>query len=217
MDASVTVGTRVEPAVALPYLIERVSVSCVVESLGVDVIEKECGVITVVTSPTAPTHYDFNSGWGGGGISACHDWLTGTVISYLRANPNGVVLFEDIVSSPTDRVIQDHAHPPYWCFEGRVFWPVVRTNAVFEGVRQAMSWAAARIEIILFSKRAVPATTGLQTRLLSSDELQAIASSVTSLITDVYDWEGYMVWTRQRLISEPGSLRTAGAGGAYDR
>jgi hypothetical protein len=177
---------------ALAYLVECLSGSPLVRRLGA--VFPECGDVTLITASEPPAGQDFFSGWGG---ASCSDWLIEEVIRYLKRTPNGLVLFEDPVSSPSDPYLATHEHPPYWCYGDRVYWPVLAAGANYHTAEQAMAWSAGMRVIVAFSRlpREIPLSSG---PLVFSDQaLQEVASSLTRLVTDVFDWEGYMVWQRR--------------------
>ncbi len=194
-NPQVTVLSEARPA--LHYLTDCMRASLLITKLGISRLLSECNRIEVVTASVPPAGQLFDSGWGGRS-GPCDDWVVHTIVEFLRTNHDGLVLFDDVVTSPTDQFLDKRPHPPYWYHDERVFWPVTNKAANFNDVEQVMAWGVSRHAIINFC---IP-PAGIQilntTMKLSPDILNAIAASTTSLITSVYDGEGYMVWHREQ-------------------
>lgn len=151
----------------------------------------EHGSITLVTASNPPSEIDYSSDLC---IPSCADWLIDNVVDYLKQSHESVVLFEDIVSSPSDAYFRAHDHPPYWCYQDRVFWPAKRIEATHHTVGQVMSWSGG-FRVIAWFSRFVGDTTALSdSRVLSHTEMQQIASSISRVVTDVFGGGGYLVW-----------------------
>ena len=52
-------------------------------------------------------------------------------------------------------------------------------------------------EVVCFSKVPYQHNLALETRFLTQEEFVTIASSIKSLVTDVFDGEGCMIWNRR--------------------
>ena len=182
---------------ASEFLRLRLERSRLVRWMGLDRLHGECQNISLMTSPVAPPpDQDFNAGWGGSRL-APDDWLTDYTVSYVNASTNVLVLFEDLVSTPSDPVLATSSHPNYWYFEETLFWPTIAAAADRETVTQMKSWAAAINEIVILAKLPASLNGVATTRELSKVEMSEIAASITHVVTDVYDGEGYMIWERK--------------------
>jgi hypothetical protein len=117
-------------------------------------------------------------------------------ISHLRSAPNAAVLFEDPVSLSSDAGLARRNPPPLWEFGSRIFWPVLSTQADPGSVERARDWVAGFREIVCFVEVPRGLALRLESRVLSQEEFGFIASSLRSLVTDVFDGEGYMEWLR---------------------
>jgi hypothetical protein len=196
MNEPAVVVSSPEREKALAYLADYLQGSPLVEGLGTAALSSECGGITLVTASEPPPGQDFSSGWGGK-RTPCEQWLVTEIIRYLRDTPKSLVLLEDIVSSPSDPNLTAREHPPFWCYNNTVYWPISQAGADPHTVEQAMAWAVARRELVAFTKLPIdlPAPSGALS--LSGEVFRQIVSSITRLVTDVFDWEGYMVWQRR--------------------
>ncbi len=180
----------------LAYLIKHLQDSRLVEYLGSNVLNSEFDYIATVTASEPPHEQRFASSFGGK-VEPCKTWLIQEVISYLQNVPNAAVLFEDPVSLPSDTVLASREHPPFWHHKDRVFWPVLPFQANHYNVEQAMSWAAGMREIAFFCLVPENLLRSLELRLLSDEDITSIASTITRIVTDVFDGEGYIVWNRR--------------------
>lgn len=178
---------------ALPYISDGLKGSLLAQQLGT--VFPEQGNLTLVTASVPPAGVDYFTDWS---KSSCTDWLIGEIADYLKLRPNSIVLFEDIVSSRTDPYLLTHEHPPYWCYQERVFWPVTSKGITQHTVEQVMAWSAGTRIIAGFSTLSTDCSLPLGTDVLSRIEFQHIAASLTRLVTDVFDGGGYMIWERQR-------------------
>lgn len=174
---------------ALPYISDALKGSLLAQHLGTAFPEQ--GNLTLVTASVPPAGVDYFTDWS---KSSCTDWLTGEIADYLKLRPDSVVLFEDIVSSRTDPYLLTHEHPAYWCYQDRVFWPVTPTGITLHTVEQVMAWSGGTRTIAGFSTFPTDYSLPLGTHVLSRFEFEHIASSITRLVTDVFDGGGYMVW-----------------------
>jgi hypothetical protein len=192
MEPAVVFST-VERDKALAYLVDCLKGSPLVERLGV--VFPECGDVTLVTATEPPPGQDFFSGWGS---SSCGQWLIEEIVRYQQDTPDSLVLFEDIVSRPSDSYLKNHQHPPFWCYGERVFWPVLPGEANRHSAQQAMAWSAGMRTIAIFSRlpAGFPLPTG--TLVLSGEAVEQIASSLSRLVTDVFDGEGFVDWRRRQ-------------------
>lgn len=191
------VRTEIALADALPFLQSRLERSRLVRWMGVDRLSAECGNISLMTSQKAPQpNQDFYSGFGES-MRAPNDWLTDYAVAYLKASPNGLVLFEDLVSSASDTCLTTRSHPHYWHFEGTLFWPATSSRADHETVKQSKNWAAAINEIVIFAKIPASLDDAVTTRQLVEQEVNEIAGSITEIATDICDSEGFMLWQRR--------------------
>ena len=188
--------SEVDTSAALGYLLKHVSDSRFVEYLARDALISECENISVVASLPCPRDAKYDAPIGGP-VGSSGLWLREAAVAYLRGTPDGVVLGEDLVSLPSDPGLAKRDHPPFWCYEDRLFWPVLPSEATCDAIAQMMSWAASMREVVCFSKVPYKHNLALETRFLTQEEFVTIASSIKSLVTDVFDGEGYMIWNRR--------------------
>jgi len=180
----------------MPYISDRLKCSLFAEQLGAVLVEH--GSLRLVTASEPPAGIDYFTDWS---KSSCKDWLVDEIVVHMKLYPNAIVLFEDIVSSPTDPHLSAQAHPPYWSHQGRMFWPVVPKGITPSNVEKVMAWSAGTGTFSVFSTLPSDFTLTLGTHFLSHNEFQHIASSITRLVTDVFDGGGYLVWEREKLGS----------------
>ena len=197
MSKSPIIISQVDSTVALDYLVKHLADSRLVQRLGRRTLTSECESMSIATSSPFPPEAKFDFGFGGE-ASPSRIWLIQEAVSYLQTTPNGVVLFEDLNSLPTDPYLTKRDHPPFWHYEGRLFWPVIAREANSRAVEQAMNWAAAMREVACFAKIRHDRSPVVETQVLSQDEFGFIASSLISIVTDVFDGEGYMKWNRRQ-------------------
>lgn len=174
---------------ALTYLLDCLKGSLLMQQLGT--VFPEQGNLTLVSSSTPPVGVDYFTDWS---KISCRDWLVDTISDYIKLGPNSIVLFEDLVSSPSDPYLSRNQHPPYWCFQGRIFWPITAESIIQHSVAQVMAWSAGMRTIAGFLTLPDNCSLAIETHLLSPVEFQQIASSVTQMATDVFDGGGYLVW-----------------------
>lgn len=178
---------------ALPFISDRLGgLSLLAQHLGSTFPEQ--GDLTLVTASVPPAGADYFTGWR---TSSCSDWLYRDIAHYLTLRPNSIVLFEDFCSSPTDPDMITHEQPPYWCYQERVFWPVTSKGIALHTVEQVMAWSAGFIIIAGFSTFPTEYSLPLGNHVLSNMEFQHVTSSLTRLVTNVYDGGGYMAWERR--------------------
>jgi hypothetical protein len=178
---------------ALAYIVESLQSSLLAQQLGTVFPEK--GALALVTASDPPAGVDYFTDWS---KSSCTDWLINEIANYVKFYPNSIVLFEDIVAAPSDPYLSAHDHPPFWCYQGRVFWPVTPSGNTEHTVEQAIAWCAGFRTIAGFSSLPNGVSLPFRTHLLSQTDFQHIASSITRLVTDVFDGGGYMVWERDK-------------------
>src|ERR1700694_842036 len=117
---------------ALPYLSDCLKGSLLAQQLGT--VFPEQGNLTLVTVSVPPAGVDYFTDWS---MSSCTDWLIAEIVDHLKLHLKDIVLFEDIVSSPEDPYLSAQEHPSYWCYQGRLFWPVMPMGVTPVIVRQA--------------------------------------------------------------------------------
>ena len=199
MSKPVITSSPSDGASALAYLDESLQGSLLVNQLGIASFHSECGVIDLITDSTPPVGHDFFTGWGGQ-ARPCDDWLIQETLDYLRNDSDAVVLFEDVVSSPSDPYLCRHPHPVYWQYHNRILWPVVTSSADYHSVEQAMAWSASIRTIVIFSRLPSDFSFPIGSQELPDRVFQHIATSIVRLMTDIFDGEGYMVWCRRSEI-----------------
>lgn len=176
---------------ALPYISDCLKGSLLTQQLGTAFPEQ--GNLTLVTASVPPAGVDYFTDWS---KSSSTDWLISEIADYLKLQPKSIVLFEDIVSLPSDTYLSTHECPPYWRYQERVFWPVTLTGNTQHAIAQAMAWSAGFRTIAGFSTFPNDRPLPVGAYWLSPVEFQNIASSITRLVTDVFDGGGYLVWHR---------------------
>jgi hypothetical protein len=196
MNQLTVVISSPEKEKALEYLALNLQGSLLLEALGPSVLKTECNRIFLVTASDPPPTQDWASGWGAKATLG-EDWLIAEVLQYLQSNANGVVLFEDLVSLPGDPGLGSDKCPPLWVFEKRIFWPVLADGADYATVEKALAWSAAFRKIIGFATLPSRSSPTLETKVLSESVFRPLASSITRLVTDIFDGEGFMVWERR--------------------
>jgi hypothetical protein len=189
--------SRADSSIALGYLAGHLADSRIVQYLGRDTLTSECETISIVTSSPHPGGARLDSGFGGQ-AAPCTAWLIQEAISYLQRTSDGVVLFEDLNSLPTDPYLTKRDHPFFWHYGDRLFWPVTALAADSRAVEQAKNWAGAMREVACFSKVPHNLNSVFETRSLTQDEFGFIASSLRAVVTDVFDGEGYIEWNRRQ-------------------
>ncbi len=198
MNKSSIIISEADPAIALDYLVEHVADSRLVQYLGRDAFVSECENISIVTSSPYPREAKLGSSVGGL-AEPCRLWLIQEAVAYLQRTSDGVVLVEDLNSLPSDPYLAKRDHPPFWHYEGRLFWPILPPEANCHAVEQMMGWATAMREVVCFSRVPYMLNLALETRSLAQDEFVFIASSLKSIVTDVFDGEGYLEWVRDTI------------------
>ena len=188
--------TTPDTPTALSYLVKHIDDSRLIEYFGSDILIEKCDSITVITASPVPQHTEYDSSFGGL-AKPCGIWLNQKVISYLRSLPNALVLFEDPISLPSDTYVLTQDHPPYWHYKERMFWPVLSTRADYQNVEQSRAWVAGFREIALFTEAPPGLTSVADTCALSPEDFGIIASSLRSIVTDIFDGEGFMEWYRR--------------------
>lgn len=178
---------------ALHYISECLEGSLLVEQLGA--VFPEQGNLTVVTASVPPLGVNYFTDCC---KSSCTDWLIGVIADFLKLVRNSVVLFEDIITLPSDKYLSGRERPPYWCYQGRVFWPITQKGIMQHTVDQAMTWSAGFRTIAGFSTLATDYSLPVGTHVLSHTEFYHIAASITQVVTDVFDGGGYMIWGRAK-------------------
>lgn len=177
---------------ALLYLAECFEGSLLAQQLGAGFIEQ--GDLRLVTTSIPPAGVDYDTDWS---KSSCTQWLVGEITDYLKLSPKSIVLFEDSVSSPSDPYLSKHEHPAFWCYQEKVFWPVI-PDRTEQSIGKVMAWSGGTRSIAGFLTLPDNCSLPAGTQLLSHTEFQQMASSITRLVTDVFDGGGYLVWKRTR-------------------
>ena len=196
MIKSPAINSEADTGTALGYLLEHVADSRLVQYLGRDALTSECKKISVVASLPCPCDAKYGSSIGGI-AEPSRLWLIQEAVVYLQGTSDGVVLVEDLNSLPSDSYLANCDHPPFWCYEGRIFWPILPPEATCHAIEQIMGWATGMREVVCFSKVPYKLNLAPETRSLAQDEFVFIASSLKSIVTDVFDGEGYMNWNRR--------------------
>lgn len=177
---------------ALQYLTAHLQGSVHVDQLGIDVLMNQCESIAVVCSPGLPPQQSFEMGWGGKRSDAVN-WLISTVGDYLINSPHHVVLVEDAVASPKDYILKN-AGVPFWSFQERVLWPITPSMADHQTIQRVFAWAAGGREVIGFGTYPTGNPDSIKDTELTESMVTQLAESLTALVTDIYDGEGYMIW-----------------------
>jgi hypothetical protein len=195
MNDSIIITTP-DLTAALEYLWQHLNDNPLITLLGSEFLVHQCRSVTTVTTMEPRSRVDFSKAIGGT-MEPCYKWFDQRALSFLEKTADGVVLFGDFVSSPIDPVLETRKHPPFWQYENRLFWPVVSMEASQTHVREAQAWAAAMREMACFCRAPDHLRSNFVTRNLTVEEFRTMAFSVTSIVTDVFDGEGYMEWRRQ--------------------
>lgn len=190
------VNSPTDKGAALGYLLEHVADSRFVQYLGRDTLVSECESMSVVASLHCPRDAKYGSAIGGI-AEPSRLWLIQEAVSYLQGTSDGVVLVEDLNSLPNDPCLANRDHPLFWCYEKRIFWPILPPEATCHAIEQMMGWAAGMREVVCFSRVPYELNSAAETRPLTQDEFIFIASSMKTIVTDVFDGEGYMKWSRR--------------------
>ena len=188
--------SEADTGTAIGYLLEHVGDSRFVESLGRDALISECENISVVASLPCPRDAKYGATIGGL-AKPSRLWLVQEAVRYLQGASDGVVLVEDLNSLPSDPYLTNRDHPPFWCYGDRIFWPILPPEATCHAVVKMMDWATAMREVVCFSKVPHKLNLAAEMRSLTQGEFAALASSLNSIVTNVFDGEGYMKWDRR--------------------
>ena len=181
---------------AIAYLEEHIGDSRILEQLGTGPPLAEMGTLRIVTASPFPPLADLRAQFGGK-TGPCEKWLVQKAVDYLSCSLDHLVLFEDPVSAPTDSFALERNHPPFWTYEGRVYWPVLTDDV--ESIERSKSWVAGFRDIVFFARLPFDRSSASCDRQLSEQEFGAIASSVTWIVTDVFRGQGYLEWQRRAL------------------
>jgi len=201
MNQNSVVITVPDRSKALAYLTECLDGSHLVEHLSPPVLQSSHSKITLVTSFTPPPNHDFHrackmSSW------PRKPWLFNEVAQFLRSLPEGVIIVEDFITPLSSPRLDLSAHPAFWSYNNTVYLPIHGSDP--ELIEQMIAWRAGFREIIAFAT--TPATlrssssntlASIQNTVLSESEFQELVNSITMFVTDIFDYEGYMVWTRE--------------------
>ena len=190
------INSAADTGTAIAYLLEHAADSRLVQYLGQDALISECESISVVASLPCPREAKYGSPIGGKAEPG-RLWLIQEAAAYLQETSNGVVLIEDLNSLPSDPYLTKRDHPPFWCYDDRIFWPILPPEATCHAIEQMMGWATAMREFVCFSRVPYKLNLASETRSLTQDEFIFIASSLKTIVTDVFDGEGYMKWYRR--------------------
>ncbi len=197
--SSVTIS-KPDPMFAIDYLVDHFADSRIVQYLGRGALTSECESISMVTALPPRPGADWKT-HGGGNAGSPRDWLIQEALSYMQRTPDGIVVFEDLNSSPSDPYLNTYKHPPFWHHEGRLFGPVLPVEVNRHTVEEAQNWGAAMREVACFSQVPRDLKSVFETRSLSDDELEFIVSSIKYILADVFFGEGYIEWRRRVLAS----------------
>ena len=199
-----------DSALAVAYLARHLGGSCLMNCFGMDILTSECKSISVATASPPPPGANFHSSIGGAS-GPCYAWLIQKAISYLQSGPSAVVLFEDLISSPSDEFLANRAHPPFWRYKERIFWPVLAAQANNHNVEESKAWTAGFRTIAYFVEVEPTIAPVLGTRSLSGEELRKVAASLRGVVVDAFDGEGYIDWQREMREGCSGPANCEGA------
>jgi hypothetical protein len=199
---------RIDPGVALPYLVHRLGGSLLVKHLGEHVLTDECLSVTVVTLPGLPPGQPFDSGWTTdpnpcrsglvrAGSVEVEEWFFSRIQDYLHADASNLVLFADIVDRSSDPDASSGAAGPAWWIEEYAHWPIGPSMADHATIEKWYAWRVSIRDLIAFCRFPTRHVIPFEDTALSNDQADEVASTISSLVIDVYDGEGYMVWNRK--------------------
>lgn len=114
--------------------------------------------------------------------------------TFLGSSPHALITLEDRIHSPRDPAVLRRSRPGWWLPHG-VAWPIVAGESAADALT---ALALLRGGPLLYGFHRLPPdwpqpADGTE---LSGADLSALRSSLVAVITDVYDWDGYIVWQR---------------------
>jgi hypothetical protein len=132
--------------------------------------------------------------------SSPSQWLIGDVVKHVRTDARGIVLFEDIISSPSDAalVTPNSSRAPFWYFANRIFWPVMPA-ACDADVELSFAWRAGFRVIAAFGRLPHSISPTPKDLMLTESDLREIAGSLARIVVDLWDGEyrGFVSWQRR--------------------
>lgn len=129
-------------------------------------------------------------------VPTTDSWLAARIRSHLLRDENNVCVVEDALKRPTDAVL--HRVPTKFAACGDEVYHLLfpedaHEDPILATLRAAKSSVPTFIGVL---SRWPRATLNAKPKVLSVDELQALAVETQELFVGAYDGEGYLVWSR---------------------
>ena len=192
-----TIEAEAERARTLAFMAKRVDWKVLFGCLGRRAFEDECLEIKIVCSPGLPPGQEYRFGWLGHRSDA-EEWLFAEICRHLEARAGNLVVIEDPCGHPSDPGLTSGAVSPPWFYRERVLWPITVEYANVASLGKIFAWGdtwCARTNRV-FPPLGCGASASTD-HVVSDELLRDIGSSMTRLVTDVFDGEGYLVWERK--------------------
>lgn len=171
------------------YLLESFEGSPIIERMS-NIFPKE-GNLLIASHSMPPPSLDLLSDWE---THPCGDWIVKRIQSFCSRTKNGVVLSEDIEPISVDKNVDrpDGGEPAN---QRRLYWPITAIDCLAEDIEQVLSLRSTfrlRLFFAILDIKCHEVDVG---SVVNTDNIGAIADSVTEVITDVYQGAGYIVWS----------------------
>ncbi len=153
--------------------------------------------IMVVLRGEAPPGVDLSSGRSEGGLPS--DLIAQWFAKFLHEDQHALVTLEDQIHSRNDPAVQRRDRP-VWCLPHGVAWPIFAMEAAADA---SGALAMFRGGSLFYGFHRLPegwTPPGDGAELAESD-LVVLGASLVAVMTDVYDWDGLLLWERGEQVS----------------
>ena len=163
--------------------------------LGADFGPREPGDrVRVVVRGDAGLGLDLSAGRPEGAVPI--DDVAAWIAAFLRFDRQRLVTMEDVVHRLDDPAVSRRERPA-WGLPDGVAWPI-RPGDSPEAIRQSLAMFRGGPALLGFHRPSTSGTPPDDGAVLSSADLDALRDGLVATMTDVFDWDGWIVWKRDR-------------------